>query len=195
MKQNEKRKPGRPRSNKSHENIINAAMQLAEKMGYANVALKDIAQAAGASRQTIYRWWRSKADLYMEILRKRFNITAQRFPPANENSLREYLEVIYKDLPGYRNVALGLMCNALNDKQFQKTYLHFVTERRKYIVDVLTATAKQRGSDFPFSIDVIADMVAGTLMYRLIHQNLPLDDEVAKELDSIVKALLTFKTK
>src|ERR1700722_9017845 len=56
-----KRAPGRPRSEASREAILDAAYWQAMERGYANVTAESIAKAAGAGKQTLYRWWPSKA--------------------------------------------------------------------------------------------------------------------------------------
>src|SRR5687768_10788164 len=55
------------RSKRVHGGILAAAEKLLAEKGYANATIENIAAEAGASKQTIYRWWSSKADLYIEL--------------------------------------------------------------------------------------------------------------------------------
>lgn len=191
MKQSKKRKPGRPRSTESHENILSAAMLLAEKIGYENVTLQNIADEAKASRQTIYRWWDSKADLYMEALAEMFSSIAQLFPTVSENSLENYLTILYKEVLKVRDVLLGITCHSLRDERFKKKYRARIEERRKYIFDILSNTIKHNKTNFPVSTDTITDMLIGTMWYRLIYQNLPLNKNVIKEQIKVISLLIT----
>jgi AcrR family transcriptional regulator len=60
--------PGRPRSIKARDAILSAAYDLVIERGYAAVTTADIAVRAGAGKQTIYRWWPTKAALVLDAL-------------------------------------------------------------------------------------------------------------------------------
>ncbi|EPZ49078.1 hypothetical protein N007_04350 [Alicyclobacillus acidoterrestris ATCC 49025] len=57
---------GRPRSEQARTAILHAVDDLLLEMGYAAVTMKGIAQRAGVSRQTVYRWWSHKAEILFE---------------------------------------------------------------------------------------------------------------------------------
>jgi AcrR family transcriptional regulator len=59
---------GRPRSDAARRALLDAAYVLVVKQGYADVTIDAIAARAGAGKQTIYRWWPSKADLVLDAL-------------------------------------------------------------------------------------------------------------------------------
>ncbi|NDC58966.1 MAG: TetR/AcrR family transcriptional regulator [Alphaproteobacteria bacterium] len=73
------RVPGRPRSEKSREAILDAAFALLVERGWAGFALEAVAATAGAGKTTIYRWWKTKADLAVDAF---FHATEEelRFP-------------------------------------------------------------------------------------------------------------------
>ncbi|MFE2040472.1 TetR/AcrR family transcriptional regulator [Streptomyces sp. NPDC059477] len=54
------------RSEKSRRAIYAAALELVTEAGYARTTIEGIAARAGVGKQTIYRWWSSKADVLME---------------------------------------------------------------------------------------------------------------------------------
>jgi AcrR family transcriptional regulator len=54
------------RSEKSRRAILNAADDLLVEVGYAAITIEGIAARAGVGKQTIYRWWGSKADVLMD---------------------------------------------------------------------------------------------------------------------------------
>ncbi|MGQ4385137.1 TetR/AcrR family transcriptional regulator [Streptomyces sp. SAS_270] len=54
------------RSEKSRRAIYAAALALVSETGYAKTTIEGIAARAGVGKQTIYRWWSSKADVLLE---------------------------------------------------------------------------------------------------------------------------------
>jgi AcrR family transcriptional regulator len=57
---------GRPRSETARAAILHAVDDILVEQGYAAMTLKGIAERAGVSRQTIYRWWSTKAEILFE---------------------------------------------------------------------------------------------------------------------------------
>ncbi|MFJ7072846.1 TetR/AcrR family transcriptional regulator [Streptomyces sp. NPDC098781] len=59
--------PSSPRrSEKSRRAIYDAALALVVEVGYRRTTIEGIAARAGVGKQTIYRWWSSKAEVLME---------------------------------------------------------------------------------------------------------------------------------
>ncbi|WP_037855708.1 TetR/AcrR family transcriptional regulator [Streptomyces sp. NRRL S-340] len=54
------------RSEKSRRAIYDAALALVAEVGYPRTTVEGIAARAGVGKQTIYRWWPSKADVLLE---------------------------------------------------------------------------------------------------------------------------------
>jgi AcrR family transcriptional regulator len=54
---------GRPRSPEADRSIIDATLRLLERDGYSRMSMERVAEEAGVGKTTIYRRYRSKADL------------------------------------------------------------------------------------------------------------------------------------
>ncbi|MFI7007132.1 TetR/AcrR family transcriptional regulator [Streptomyces sp. NPDC050145] len=54
------------RSERSRRAIYDAALGLVGEVGYPRTTIEGIAARAGVGKQTIYRWWGSKAEVLME---------------------------------------------------------------------------------------------------------------------------------
>ncbi|MFD5658314.1 TetR/AcrR family transcriptional regulator [Streptomyces hirsutus] len=54
------------RSERSRRAIYDAAIALVVEVGYPKTTIEGIAARAGVGKQTIYRWWGSKADVLLE---------------------------------------------------------------------------------------------------------------------------------
>src|SRR3954469_6481005 len=62
------RRPGRPRSEDARHAVLTATLELAAESGPAGLTMGGIAERAGVSKETLYRWWRSKAEVVLEAL-------------------------------------------------------------------------------------------------------------------------------
>ena len=89
--QTEAGRGGRPRSEQAREAVLHAVDDLLLEVGYAAMTMKGIAERAGVGRQTVYRWWSTKAEILLE---------------ASVEDAREELAVVAthslaRDLTGY----------------------------------------------------------------------------------------------
>ena len=80
------RGPGRPRDEDVRRRILDAAARLLEEAGFANATIEAIAEQAGTSKSTIYRWWPNKAAVLIEAFRESMAVL---LPFARTGSLAE----------------------------------------------------------------------------------------------------------
>ncbi|MFD9698862.1 TetR/AcrR family transcriptional regulator [Lentzea sp. NPDC059081] len=57
---------GRPRSEEARLAVLHAVDDLLVEVGYAAMTMKSVAERAGVSRATVYRWWSTKAEILFE---------------------------------------------------------------------------------------------------------------------------------
>jgi AcrR family transcriptional regulator len=77
---------GRPRSQKAQQAVLDAAAQLMLEHGLSAVSMDAVAQQAGVSKATIYRWWPTKETLALDALYTEW--AAARPTPRDTGSLR-----------------------------------------------------------------------------------------------------------
>jgi len=58
---------GAVRSEETHRAIIEAAAAILDESGYAGFTLDAVVKRAGSSKPSIYRWWKNKAALIIEV--------------------------------------------------------------------------------------------------------------------------------
>lgn len=57
---------GRPRSTEAHRRVLQAALALAGRHDYQDITMELVAREAEVAKTTLYRWWKSKAELMLE---------------------------------------------------------------------------------------------------------------------------------
>ena len=63
-----RRMPGRPRSEASHQAIIEATLELLIEVGYGSLTMEAVRARAGVGKATIYRRWSSKEELVRDAI-------------------------------------------------------------------------------------------------------------------------------
>ena len=187
---------GRPRSEKAKQAILTATSELLLDRGLEAMSMDDVAERAGVSKATIYRWWGSKELLALDALATDW---AAQVPTAQRNTgslrgdllarLRPWLRQL-NDQPFGRVIA-GLIAEAQTDPEFAKLYLeHFIYPRRD-ASRVLLVRAIERGEiAADADLEVALDLLYGPIYHRLLHQHAPLTDRFVQEVvNSVIRAL------
>jgi AcrR family transcriptional regulator len=180
-------RPGRPRSQETRQRILAAAVGELEDRGYAALTIEGIAARAGAGKQTIYRWWPSKADVVLDAILEQ---AAARIPEPDTGSLHgdltAFLEASFKQR-GQRRVLIGLMAEALLDPVFHDQFRdRFLFARRAALRTILNR-AQARGEMTPeVDPELLLDVVFGVLWYRLMLDHAPLSEAAGRELAALV---------
>ena len=186
----EARAPGRPRSEAARQAILLAALDLATETGYAGLTIEGIAARAGVGKQTIYRWWRSKADILLEAGAAKADFHV---PVADTGSyasdLRAFLTSSYEvgSRPGFAGLLRSLMAEAQLNPEFEARFRDEFLDRRRAALAVITDRARDRG-DLPAHPDpgTVADIVFGTIWYRVLATREPLDAPLADALVTLL---------
>ena len=90
---------GRPRSEKAHKAILDAAAELLLARGLSAVSMDAVAERAGVSKATIYRWWPTKETLALDALYTEW--AAARPHPRDTGSLRGDLLSLLRPWAGW----------------------------------------------------------------------------------------------
>lgn len=185
-------RPGRRRSEDSHDAILQAATDLVVEHGYAAVSIERIAQRAGTGKQTIYRWWPAKGDILMEALARKADV---HIPLPDEGSWTADLRRLLDDsftlarAPQIGELLRALMVEAQLDPEFGARFRADFLQRRRAAVATLVDRARERG-DLPHTVTagLAADVVFGVLWYRLLAIPQPFDRELTESLVALLTA-------
>ncbi|MGY6025142.1 TetR/AcrR family transcriptional regulator [Streptomyces spinosirectus] len=101
------------RSARSRRAIYDAALELVGEIGYPKTTIEGIAARAGVGKQTIYRWWGSKADVLLEAF---LDLSAQ---AAREAGREPYVIPDTGDLAADLKAVLRITVDQLKDPRFE----------------------------------------------------------------------------
>jgi AcrR family transcriptional regulator len=190
----EPRRPGRPRSDRAQKAILEAASELLLSPDGDAVSMDAVAERAGVSKATIYRWWRSKETLTLDAL---YNDWATA-PPVRDTGTLEG-DLLSLLLPWVRVVArrpygrvlARLISEAHTDPEFAKEYqTRFLQPRRDAGREVFARAIERGELASDVDVELALDLLYGPLYHRLLHAHAPFDDRFARRVvDTVLSGL------
>src|SRR5258708_3985453 len=189
------RRAGRPRSEKSHQAILEATLALFAEEGLAGSSIEAIAERAGVGKTTIYRRWSSKED----VIKDAFNLFRADYPlPDTGNIGNDLLDMANEAQElVHRNPLMGKLTTKLiaeiktKPEIYRVFYEKLVTPRIQQFRQIVER-AQERGELRP---DLDAMFILSLIFISLVYGNIftELIDPYAKQVyqpEAAVDALL-----
>ena len=177
---------GRPRSEKARKAILDATADLLLARGLSAVSMDAVAERAGVSKATIYRWWPTKETLALDALYAEWAAAGP--APRDTGTLRGDLLSLLRPwarLVGERphaRVIAALLSEAQTDPAFAEEYRRHVVEPRRALATAVFLRAVERGEiDEGTKIDVALDLIYGPLYHRLLQGHAKLTDRFVQD--------------
>lgn len=185
-------RPGRRRSERSHDAILHATQELLVERGYPDVSIEGIAARAGVGKQTIYRWWGSKAALVLEAYLAAEDAVAH---PEPTGSTRDEVGALVHWLiavlarPTGGSVVAGLVAELPHDADLAEGFRREVVPARRHAMFAALERGRARGEiRADADLEVVVDELHGAVFYRLLLSGEPLDDAFVERLADHVLA-------
>jgi len=187
---------GRPRSEGTRQAILDAAVALIGAGDYRDVSIDAIASQARVGKQSIYRWWPSKADLVLEAFTEH---SLSRMPPLvpSSDAFADLEADLIRFYAFMRNgiVAKGvrsLIAEAQLDDDFRaKLYDKVHSVRCSALRRVLKHGYELRQFRDDLDEDMLAHVIHGAFWYRFLSgTSLPFDDEYARQVVALLRPAL-----
>ena len=165
------RAPGRPRCPATHQAILDAANNLLDEVGFANMSLEAIAARAGVGKATIYRRWPNKASVVMDAF---LAATSKEIPFPNTASAREdirrQMRSVVKVLNGPRGQTIATLIGVVQaDNELAEAFrTRFVAVRREQAKDVLKRGIANGEFKPEMDLESVLDCLYGPLYFRLL---------------------------
>jgi AcrR family transcriptional regulator len=170
------------RSERARHAILTAAIELCLEQGFAKVTMEGIARQAGVGKQTIYRWWPSKAAVLQEALNERIGGQTD-FPDTGDirADLRTQMNGVVKLFRSEGFVPyVGLIAAAQSDPELAKSLFVSIVEPRVRACRERLERAQEQGEVREgVDLEVAVEILYGPLYYRLLlHPRPPSTDQV-----------------
>jgi len=186
---------GRPRSETSRKAILWAAAELLLEHGLNSVSMDAVAERAGASKATIYRWWPSKELLALEAL---FSEWEPEHPTTYDTgSLAGDLLALMRpwarqlSAKHYGGVIAALVTRAQSDPQFAEEYrVRFVEPRRNPGRTIFHRAIERDEIPADTDIEAALDLLYGPFYHRILQGHARLTGRFARTIvDYVVAAV------
>jgi AcrR family transcriptional regulator len=183
---------GRRRNEAARQAIIDAAIRLLAEHGYEGFAIERLAKEAGVGKQTVYRWWPSKAAVIAEAVGERAQHTIP-LPDTGSllGDLTDFFITTFQQSQDGRTLPLlkQMMVVALQDPQAAESFGAFLERRRTDLRGLLERGVDHGDVSPAADLDFLTDLAYGLLWYRGLIGHRPLDADAARKLaGSIVAA-------
>jgi AcrR family transcriptional regulator len=180
------------RSERARTAILDAALALCREQGYAATTMEGIAKRAGVGKQTIYRWWPSKAAVLQEALNENIG-TATDFPDTGDvvADLRTQMATVATLFTSetFSPYARGLIAAAQNDPQVADSLVSSMIEPRvRACRERLKGAVKQGQLRADVDLDNVVELLYAPLYYRLLLHTRPVTPQ---QVDQILDLAFT----
>jgi AcrR family transcriptional regulator len=182
---------GRPRSDRAHRAILDAARELLISEGFAGLRLEHVAARAGVGKATIYRRWRSKEELAQALLA---DLAAPHIAVDDTGDTREeLLAAVLNPMRAITDTDFGPVIRALlsqiaKNPTLGDPFRATVVQARRNEVGRLIARGIERGDLRPDAdADIATELLVGPVYFRLMFGGDLTLDFAERVVDSVLR--------
>ncbi|MGR6318382.1 TetR/AcrR family transcriptional regulator [Micromonospora soli] len=174
--------------------IRRAVMQELAQVGYGRLSIEAVARRAGVSKTAIYRRWRSKLELVLDMVTA---AAGRKLPLLDTGTLHGDVEVLLLVASGALSHPLAsqiipdLLAEAARNPQIAETLEKAMRDYQARVGEIVIGRAVARG-ELPAGADpwAAADLIVGPVYWRLAISRSPLDTPQLSRMATAVVAAL-----
>lgn len=177
------------------EAIRAAVFEELATVGYGRMSIERIARRAGVGKAAVYRRWRSKLPLVLDVMSA---LAGQGMPTPDTGTLlgdvRELLGATARVLqhPMAAQILPDLLAEAARSPEIAEALQTAVRDSLRGIAATVVHRAESRGELRPgTSVDLALDLASGPLYWRLVMTRAPLPDGYIESLTHATTAALS----
>jgi AcrR family transcriptional regulator len=184
------------RSERSHQAILSAAVELVGELGYARLTIEAIAARAGVGKQTIYRWWPSKGAVVLDAFVALGGADQDTALPDTgdvEADLKAVLRATVQQLmdPRFDLPARALTSESQTDPALSKQYVDGVLRPHLEATKDRLRGAQRAGQVAKgVDLDIAVELFFGPLFHRWLLRTAPLSEAYAESVVALALAAL-----
>ncbi|MEA5549945.1 TetR/AcrR family transcriptional regulator [Anabaena cylindrica UHCC 0172] len=195
-----------PAVTQKQEQILQGAMQVFLKAGYAGTSMDRVSSEAGVSKQTIYSHFQDKEGLFKALIER---VTIACFKDIFNNAelqgepailLRQIAETYFQkvaDNPDYLGLFRLIITESQRFPELAKLYTKTVVQRGRHLLSQYLASHLELGITDP---EATAQIFFGSLVSYVMVQDMLYGNEIMplsrdRILDSLISLVLTHTTK
>jgi AcrR family transcriptional regulator len=186
---------GRPRSEQARQEILETAYNLLRDKGFNAVGSHEIAQAAGVSSATLYRWWKSKEEILFDACFEHMRLilaipeTGSGLTRLRRHVLRASEFLVSEEGTVMARVLTGIHEDQRLRRMFLERYVNPRRQIQRAVIEDSIASGELKPTTDP---ELLIDMLAGPLFFRWLQGHAPLDKGFAKSIfDKVIPAFQT----
>ncbi|AWB43021.1 TetR family transcriptional regulator [Paenibacillus sp. CAA11] len=178
-------KRGRPRNMETQKSILNASYELLLEKGFAAITVEKIAERAGVSKATIYKWWPNKSAVVMDGF---LSAASERLPIPDTGSIFDDILIHATNVTRFMTSREGkiiaqIIGEGQSDPALADVYRTRYFQPRRLEARQLLERGAQRGElDKDLDAGLYTDLIYGPIFYRLLITGEVLNDEYVERL-------------
>lgn len=189
---------GRPRSSEADAAILDATRELLAEHGWSSLTIEGVAARAGVAKTTVYRRFSSRTDLAVAAVAQLVEAAMVPIDPdcAPEEQVRRSILAtadVYR-LPAARAAYLAVLAETGRDADLRRAVDVQVLGPARTMIAERLAMGVERGEidaeTADTQADLLFDVLAGTLLHRMLVRGEDVDDAFVETLTRTVIAAL-----
>ncbi|WP_328501590.1 TetR/AcrR family transcriptional regulator [Streptomyces sp. NBC_00457] len=190
------RATGRPRSAAADTAILAATREALVELGWSKLTLGDVAARAGVAKTTLYRRWAGKNELVVDAVAELFD----ELELPDRGSLAADIEGVVLQFaailarPEAQSGLMAVISESTRDDALRGRIRESIVERQKRLVLEGRSRAQSRGElppetdplDAARTVDLIFDIVAGSVVHRCLVSSEPADAAWVRSLTRVL---------
>jgi AcrR family transcriptional regulator len=186
--------PASRRSARAHQAILTATTEMLTEAGYSALTIEGVAARSGVAKTTVYRWWPTKGALVIEAISLALPTPTQ---TDTGDLRRDLLTAVRRVVHTFAHTPVGavipaLAADVMSDPTLAEQFRdQLIRPRRSAVVEVLLRAAARGELPTDVDTDLLLDVYAGAVFYRILMSGEPVTDLMAEQL---VGLLLDGKT-
>jgi AcrR family transcriptional regulator len=163
------------------QQILDAASQLFLQRGLQDVSVTDIVKASGVSRETVYRYYKNKDDIFETVISQQINTflsTMDSLSTGESNDLQQGLLFWAKSLvktvsaESYIQLRRMVIADAVLRDKHAKLYFEHTYNRGSQAAQAFFANQLEQGMLKPIEPKQLTRYFVGMLLYDLMHRRI-----------------------